>query len=131
MPLDQLAQGGQRQAGGIDRQIGDFPQGIGLGDFSGNAVRHPALRRHRMTPAGFGVAAQQRGLVGGQIHQLRPALGVGPQACQHRQHGHDVEAAGADIDADRQVALGTLDHRLDHRQRHVIHSLVAEVFKDV
>ena len=89
----------------------------------------PALRRQRMAPPGLGVAAQQRGFVSPGEHQLRPQRGIGAQPLQGLQHQVGVEAAGARVDADRQLALAARHHVLEHGQRRIVDRLVAQVLQ--
>ena len=67
--LDQPAEVGQRQFGGIDHQIRRVPQrrqqrGF-LCDADRHARSHRPARRQRMPPARLGESAQQHGVLGG------------------------------------------------------------------
>ena len=88
-PLDQLAQRGERQVRGVDDQVGGSRE---AGRSAPARAAMPSLTRpcgaSGMAAAGFGVAAQQRGLVGPGEDQLGPQAEVGAQAfraCEHER----------------------------------------------
>ena len=106
MPLDQLAQAGDRQVRGIHHQVGVLAQRCGQ-----RLLRRRCRRRRGpAAPADGGGGFRCSGAAGWlRRPRRRPVRAAAPglprRRCERVQHRRGVEAAGAGVDADRQLAV--------------------------